>query len=608
MSTELTILHLSDLHFGDPEYFWTTSAAFPAAVRPLHDRPTLFSTLITDLNHLKAKYQIWPHMVVVSGDLLDRGNRLGIKSCVDFLTELAQALGLGHERFMLCPGNHDLDSTQTDAELTLAPYAELWNQFYEPIKDVVSPMAKSAEVWTRCRLFTPAGGPAVLSLNSCEILDKELKIKHGYVGGKQLKAAAELLDAAKLGDGSFRIALLHHHLSQFHGAFGEDYSILSEVRNVIDWLHRHGFYLVLHGHQHRSQLDVMVLQNNALTIAAGGSTGVSAKWRLSGSIPLQYQLLHLHNQRGGTRFPRKFNPEKKEWQDNEDEMERTILTGSLQHPNFEGWVLGQQTIDVQTSVSLPLPHGSPFHWRHQLDPAWFVDREESLKDAIERITSGSNVSVVSPVRSGRSSFLAALAAKLRSISGFEGNVYVFDLQRALIEGQSGLLRRFCLALGGAGSTPGDVEFLLKGFKKKHLLTPVFLLDEFEVLAHEKFDPPHLAVWLRSLANDSLVSLLTATPKPLKEIFPKIPGSGLNLFRIVELGPFDRKAANVFWLKYLAGSKFIFDEDQKQDIFKWSDGHPCKLMIGSDHLYRALLSGQKPDWKTPAKREWKEIGP
>lgn len=606
MKTELTVLHLSDLHFGDEEYFWSTPKVFSAAARPAHDRPTLAGTVINDLRDLQAKFSLWPDLVIVSGDLLDHASSQGIEPCISFLAELADALGLGRERVVLCPGNHDVDRemAETDPRQALAPYVAIWNAFYQPVSTLVPQLEGRAELWSRCRLFNCNDDLAVLSLNSCEALGNEHYRRHGYVGVKQLERAAKLLDNANLSPNTRRIAVLHHHLSQFHGAVGEDYSILVEVRRVLEWLRDHHFHLVVHGHQHRSGVDVLVLRQNALTIIAGGSTGVSAKWRADGSVPLQYQLLRFHQNGAGDRLPRKFNPVREEWEDNPDEKDRTLYDCCFQVPDLEPFPISAERGAARPPVELALPQSSPFHWRHQVHPSWFIDREEQMAAAIERIVQGNSISVVTPPRGGRSSFLAALAWRLKDQNGFERPVHVLDLQRSVMEGKTGLFRRLCGSLNGVGNTAEAVEQLLK----KQPQPPVFFLDEFEVLTHETFTPPLVAVWLRSLINENLLTLVTATPEPLGKLFPDTPGSGLNLFRPMELPPFLWSAAEAMWKQYLAASEIPFDQAQKKAIFNWSQGHPCKLMIGSDHLYRALDSKSGSDWREPAHREWSEVFP
>lgn len=82
------ILHLSDLHF-----------------KPGDSADAVFGTLRESLEKRPAPLDF----VVVSGDFTDRGERGGFTVAGEFLRKLQGATGVPWERFVFCPGNHDIE-------------------------------------------------------------------------------------------------------------------------------------------------------------------------------------------------------------------------------------------------------------------------------------------------------------------------------------------------------------------------------------------------------------------------------------------------------------------------------------------------------------------
>ena len=95
---ENNILHITDLHFGD-------------------NRQTESGEIITKLfEHLKTEFkdtndfQAWkPDWIAVSGDIAFDGEKTSNYSeAAKFFVELGEVLNVGRERFIFCPGNHDV--------------------------------------------------------------------------------------------------------------------------------------------------------------------------------------------------------------------------------------------------------------------------------------------------------------------------------------------------------------------------------------------------------------------------------------------------------------------------------------------------------------------
>jgi 3',5'-cyclic AMP phosphodiesterase CpdA len=330
-----TIVHLSDLHFGDGGHAWDQPGEIFGVGRPLHDRVSLLSTLVKDLEEQRnGNAQMDPKVVVVSGDLLFQCRKDGIKPAIDFLSALSAGLGIDRSSVVLCPGNHEQNRTLLTEEpkAQFASYVELWNGFYP------SQFRRLPLEWSPGKLVHVyrVENLEILSLNSCEDLragpdpDSSHLREQGYVGLQQLREAEALLNGEEPPEGCVRVAVLHHHLSQYQWTTGVDYSILREVERVVNWLRQYNFDLVLHGHQHCVGLHTRVMDKRYLTILAGGSAGVVAKHRWRGGMPLMYQMVCGADVDQAMRICRSFDLIEERWVPNQHEKQAEFPLGFLQ--------------------------------------------------------------------------------------------------------------------------------------------------------------------------------------------------------------------------------------------------------------------------------------
>ena len=104
-----TILHLSDLHFGD-DY------GFPLERQHGHD---VDRYVLLDLiaKRVVQELGLKVGVVVVSGDIITRGDANGYIMARAFLEELLQCLGLEKRHCVIVPGNHDLWTENLDTQL-----------------------------------------------------------------------------------------------------------------------------------------------------------------------------------------------------------------------------------------------------------------------------------------------------------------------------------------------------------------------------------------------------------------------------------------------------------------------------------------------------------
>lgn len=302
-----TLLHLTDLHFGAAPakgHYWNSEAT-ELDLAP-QNRRGLVGSLVRDLREQALR----PDLVVVTGDLLDRGAADGVPMAVAFLGELCAALALPRRCVVLVPGNHDV-SRDPDPARRYALFDTLWTEFYGAERAGFSP---STAPWERVSRFDLIAdlGVEIIGFNSCEALDPAGNQEHGSVGIAQLDRAEALLEATK-GRDLFRIAAVHHHLMRPAGVHRDDFSVMDDAELTLRWLARRRFQLVLHGHQHLDWQDVREIEGWWLATAGGASAGVASYGRRAWMLQLGYQAIVVDGPGVARRVRREYDPQAREW-------------------------------------------------------------------------------------------------------------------------------------------------------------------------------------------------------------------------------------------------------------------------------------------------------
>jgi hypothetical protein len=106
------ILHLSDLHFGSHH-------AFPVTTDPPHRN--LAIQVIDDLTSLYGEKP--PGAVILSGDFTWLGTAAEFEAAATLVDGLQSVYKLHPSRFVICPGNHDIQWAQANGADTYSPTA-----------------------------------------------------------------------------------------------------------------------------------------------------------------------------------------------------------------------------------------------------------------------------------------------------------------------------------------------------------------------------------------------------------------------------------------------------------------------------------------------------
>ena len=314
----VTILHVSDMQFGRHHRFGHLGLG---GADEKFD--TLLKRLTDDLDLLRKDEGIAPDLVALTGDLAEWGKPKEYDDVLRFCEGVQAHLGLGRDRILVIPGNHDINRPLCSAyfseregldERPVEPYWPKWRPYVYFFGKLYAQVEryefKETAPYTWFEL--PELRVVVAGLNSTmreshkekDPADPASIFGHyGYLGEKQLEHFGRKLDEAAA-KGWLRIGLVHHNAVR--GAEDDDEN-LRDADLLQDRL-AETLNLLLHGHTHRGSLAWL---GRDLPVISTGSAAVKAAQRPE-EVPNQYQIVQIHP--GGLRrWARQYTPKERKW-------------------------------------------------------------------------------------------------------------------------------------------------------------------------------------------------------------------------------------------------------------------------------------------------------
>jgi 3',5'-cyclic AMP phosphodiesterase CpdA len=265
---KISIIHLSDFHFNKENE---------------SEIETVLKSLIDDINNLKAKYNISPYFIVISGDIADKGAKSDYDFAVKWLYNMMDNFDISRDRVFIVPGNHDIDRTQllkfseikftdqrsvnkfleSDAEEKKALSKKL-NNFFDFINefyDNKNPYSNNFYFSTSLKIGNHSMG--IVGLNSVWFsserrFDGKVFDEKTLVIGDIL--AREAYDSVK--DTDFCVTIMHHPFSWL-ADFNEGLIKMIVMKNSD---------VIFHGHIHsNSASETITPDSTCITLSAGAS-------------------------------------------------------------------------------------------------------------------------------------------------------------------------------------------------------------------------------------------------------------------------------------------------------------------------------------------------
>ncbi len=300
------ILHLSDLHFNQRAQADVWYGQLAEDLREM------------ECNHLEA--------VVVSGDLTQTGEPFEFDCVRAFLDKLIRDFRLSPKRFVIVPGNHDLQWSKSKSAYQLHRRSD-----YARMPDEGTFIMHGAEVIevrddTRHRERFDAFRAFLTSLrsddpNEFELVDLEREnilflglnsswdIDHHFRGRASihpgtLAEALEKIRTNSVYDARVKIAVWHHPIAGRGEDRIKDHGFLQQLAKA-------GFRLALHGHIHRAENALfrydMTPDGRKIDIISAGTFGAPTHEWVPG-FPLQYNLLRIDKQKVSVETRRREEP------------------------------------------------------------------------------------------------------------------------------------------------------------------------------------------------------------------------------------------------------------------------------------------------------------
>jgi hypothetical protein len=306
---ELTILHLSDLRFDRDRPPGSSGAGASGTDRAEHP---LFGRLHADIAGLASDAGLHPDLLVVTGNLAERGLPIEFAAAVSCIGALAEEADIPRRHVAIVPGDHDVNRLTCQAYFLqeegagrepAAPYWPKWQHYADAFRDFYADARDVTftpdEPWTLFEMEDLA--VVVAGLNSTMADSHREADHHGEIGARQLRWFATRL-AERREQGWLRLGALHHDVAA--GAHPAE----SGMRDTGD-LHRvlgDGKLLNLMLHGQTADAALHRLPSGLLALSAGSAAVPTA------SASAQYQLVTVRRD-GLTRAGRQYTAGHRRW-------------------------------------------------------------------------------------------------------------------------------------------------------------------------------------------------------------------------------------------------------------------------------------------------------
>ena len=201
----ITLVHASDVHFGEPH------------------RPEVAEAFV------EAARAEAPHVLVVSGDLTQRAKVHEYEAAAAYLERL-RGLGGAHPLpLVVTPGNHDV-----------ALY-RVWERLFHPFRNYREYISQDLDTVTR------VPGMTLVAMNTAA---PRRAIVNGRLDRGQLDFARRAFGESPEED--VKVVVIHHHLAPAPDYEGD--TPLPGARKILEALKEMGVELVLGGHLHRAYI------------------------------------------------------------------------------------------------------------------------------------------------------------------------------------------------------------------------------------------------------------------------------------------------------------------------------------------------------------------
>ncbi len=291
---KISILHISDLHFGTSHRFQ------PNKDLPADDIPTLGGLLSHDLENNNILVDI----LVISGDITNIGSSDEFESALNEIEYLQRIFDISLENIIIVPGNHDI-TWQSDNSGNTASKAA-YRFFY---RGLYGKYPEEDDRFFHIQ-FIEKKNVLIAGLDSC-VLEKPDRAGIGFIGHKQRSLLKEKIrEIEKDHPDCLKIAAMHHHLLPVEQDLhipkeDKNFSLVMDASMVLRDLYDLNFAAILHGHKHQPFCaDIRLYgteRQSPMAIIGSGSTGAE-RGELGEISKNHYNIIEIETSDAGVEF------------------------------------------------------------------------------------------------------------------------------------------------------------------------------------------------------------------------------------------------------------------------------------------------------------------
>jgi len=249
---DITVVHLSDVHVGDP-YAFRIGASDPYR----HDRRSAAEMLANDL---KTSGITHVDAFVFSGDFTEQASLAEFRQARDVLTNVLTAAGCSWDKAIVVAGNHDVrwipaasdGMPATVSREEFATFRELVGKGSDSSAEVHSVVSRSGKY-----------ALVLVSLDS-NLVEGPAAGGIGYVSMETLQSVQALIASQALPSTVQRVStwvVVHHHVFPVTSTSVADgrarrVSVMANASALLSFASNWQTELILHGHEHQPSLTV----------------------------------------------------------------------------------------------------------------------------------------------------------------------------------------------------------------------------------------------------------------------------------------------------------------------------------------------------------------
>jgi Calcineurin-like phosphoesterase len=299
LNDDITILHISDIHVGEPYAFRMNAGS------ARHDRRSAAEMLADDLkssniNHVDA--------VVFSGDFTQTADSSEFRRAKEVLTDVLEVAGLGWDRAIVTAGNHDVrwnppPTAVTDPETGVSreefcSFREQAGKIRETLADVHLIVSRSGKAAIR-----------IVALDS-NVVEGPAAGGIGYVSTATLQAAQSQLAALAVPRSIERLAtwvVVHHHVFPVTSALVVEaqkrkVSVMANAAMLLSFVSEWGAEMILHGHEHQPSLTIarrwpVERGRDLAPLCVAGAGSFGCKREYLGPFARNHYFVHVRRER-----------------------------------------------------------------------------------------------------------------------------------------------------------------------------------------------------------------------------------------------------------------------------------------------------------------------